>query len=45
MQYVYEQGFEFYAMGKATALALILMAVILAVSNVQLRLLTGKEEA
>ena len=40
VQYVYEQGFTFYAMGKATALGLILMVVILLVSTAQLRILS-----
>ncbi len=38
VQYIYEQGFEFYAMGKATAMSLLLMVAILVISLVQLRL-------
>ncbi len=44
VQYIYEQGFEFYAMGKATAMSLILMAAILIISLVQLRLFGRTDE-
>jgi len=39
VQYIYDQGFQFYAMGNATAVSLLLMAAILVVSLVQLRLI------
>ena len=44
VQYIYEQGFEFYAMGKATAMSLILMVAILMISLVQLRLFGRSDE-
>ncbi|MHB1134987.1 MAG: carbohydrate ABC transporter permease [Chloroflexota bacterium] len=44
VQYIYEQGFEFYAMGKATAMSLILMVAILIISLVQMRLFGRSDE-
>ena len=44
VQYIYEQGFEFYAMGKASAMSLILMVAILIISLAQLRLFGRGDE-
>lgn len=45
VQYIVEQGFEIYAMGKATATSLMLLAVVLVISVIQLRVFGREPEA
>jgi multiple sugar transport system permease protein len=43
IQYIYESGFSYYTMGYASAMAYILFIIILIVSLIQFRLLSGKK--
>jgi multiple sugar transport system permease protein len=44
VQYIYEQGFRYFKMGYAQAVAFIFFLIMLGVSYFQIRLMMGKEE-
>jgi multiple sugar transport system permease protein len=44
VQYIYEQGFKYFKMGYAQAVAFIFFLIMLGVSYFQIRLMTSKEE-